>query len=120
MLTFTIFLNIIEISNICTNFRLQNLQTRALLCVNNMLASLPLENLGGVNGVYKIWVEAGKLVFKQNSDAILLESATAVMRASLDKIKLRENGSTSGTVLFSDLAVSDLEVNSSYFNFEYS
>ncbi|KAI8438557.1 hypothetical protein MSG28_011021, partial [Choristoneura fumiferana] len=90
--------------------KLQNLQTRSLLCVNNMLASLPLDNLGGVNGVYKIWVEAGKLVFKQNSDAILLESATAVMRASLDKIKLRENGSTNGTVLFSDLAVSDLEM----------
>lgn len=89
--------------------KLQNLQTRSLLCVNNMLSSLPIENLGGVNGVYRLWVEAGKMVFKQNSDAVLLESATAVMRASLDKIKLRENGNTDN-VLFSDLAVSDLEM----------
>ncbi|XP_063395183.1 HEAT repeat-containing protein 3 [Cydia fagiglandana] len=89
--------------------KLQNLQTRSLLCVNNMLSSLPIENLGGVNGVYRLWVEAGKMVFKQNSDAFLLESATAVMRASLDKIKLRESGNTDN-VLFSDLAVSDLEM----------
>lgn len=75
-----------------------------------MLSALPIENLGGVSGVYKIWVEAGKLVFKQSSENVtLLESATAVMRAALDKIKFRENGNTDCN-LFSDLALSDIEV----------
>ncbi|KAM3967829.1 HEAT repeat-containing protein 3 isoform 2-T2 [Aphomia sociella] len=90
--------------------KLQNLQTRALLCINNMISSLPTDSLGGVNGVYKIWVDAGKLVFKQNSENLnLIESATAVMRASLDKIKLREN-KDSQCNLFSDMALSDIEI----------
>ncbi|XP_034830522.1 HEAT repeat-containing protein 3 [Maniola hyperantus] len=91
--------------------KLHNLQTRALLCINNMLLSLPIENLGGVNGVYKIWVDAGKLVFKQNSENLnLLESATAVMRAALDKIKLKDNEKPTDCNLFSDLALSDIEI----------
>jgi hypothetical protein len=86
-------------------------QTRALLCANNMLATLPIDSLGGVNGVYKIWVDVGKLVFQQKCDNLnLLESATAVMRASLDKIKLRENGNVNECNLFSDMALSDIEV----------
>lgn len=72
---------------------------------------MPIENIGGVNGVYKIWVDAGKLVFKQTTaNLTLLESATAVMRAALDKIKFRENGNTSTVELFNDLALTDLEV----------
>ncbi|PZC79107.1 hypothetical protein B5X24_HaOG216796 [Helicoverpa armigera] len=91
--------------------RLLSLQTRALLCINNLLSTLPIENLGGVNGVYKIWVDTGKLVFKQDADNLnLLESATAVMRAALDKIKFRENGNTNDCSLFSDLALSDIEI----------
>lgn len=74
-----------------------------------MLSSLPIDNLGGVNGVYKIWVDAGKLVFQLNSDNLnLLESATAVMRAALDKIKFQNNGHECN--LFSDLALTDIEV----------
>ncbi|XP_013191284.2 HEAT repeat-containing protein 3 [Amyelois transitella] len=90
--------------------KLHTLQTRALLCVNNMLSTLPLENLGGVNGIYKIWVDAGKLVFQQTSDNHnLLESATAVMRAALDKIKITEGGNINDCNLFSDMALSDIE-----------
>lgn len=91
--------------------RLHNLQSGALLCINNMMSTVPIENLGGVNGVYKIWVDAGKLVFKQCAENLtLLESATAVMRAALDKIKFRENGNKSGHDLFKELALSDIEV----------
>lgn len=76
-----------------------------------MLSTLPIDSLGGVNGVYKIWVDAGKLVFKQNSDNLnLLESATAVMRAALDKIKFKENGNVNDCNLFSEMALSDIEV----------
>lgn len=82
-----------------------------------MLATLPIENLGGVNGVYKIWVDTGKLVFKQDSENVnLSESATAVMRAALDKIKFRENGNTGDSSLFSELALSDIEVSHTYSN----
>lgn len=92
-------------------FRLHNVQTRALLCINNMLSTLPIDSLGGVNRVYKIWVDAGKLVFQQNAENVnLLESATAVMRASLDKIKVKENGDINGCNLFSDMALTDIEV----------
>lgn len=78
-----------------------------------MISTLPIENLGGVNGVYKMWIDAGKLVFKQSSQNLtLLESATAVMRAALDKIKFRENGNTSRHDLFKELALSDIEVSS--------
>ncbi|CAG4978619.1 unnamed protein product [Parnassius apollo] len=91
--------------------KVHTLQTRALLCVNNMISSLPVENLGGVNGIYKIWVVAGKLVFKQNTDNLyILESATAVMRAALDKIKFRENGKSGQCDLFRDLSLSDIEM----------
>lgn len=88
-----------------------SLQSGALLCINNMLSALPIEHLGGTNGVYKIWVEAGKLVFKQNSDNMtLLESATAVMRAALDKIKFAQNGNKDLDNLFKEIALSDIEV----------
>ncbi|XP_026319667.1 HEAT repeat-containing protein 3 isoform X2 [Hyposmocoma kahamanoa] len=91
--------------------KLYNLQSGALLCINNMISTLPIENLGGVNGVYKIWVDAGKLVFKQSAENLtLLESATAVMRAALDKIKFRENGNYSRLDLFKELALSDIEM----------
>ncbi|XP_045528350.1 HEAT repeat-containing protein 3 [Pieris brassicae] len=92
--------------------KIHNLQTRALLCVNNILMALPIDKLGGVNSVYRIWVDAGKLVFKQNSDNLnLVESATAVMRAALDKIKFRENGNINNdSGLFSDLALTDIEI----------
>ncbi|KAH9637671.1 hypothetical protein HF086_009339 [Spodoptera exigua] len=91
--------------------RLLSLQTRALLCVNNLLSTIPIDNLGGVNGVYKIWVDTGKLAFKQDSEnENLSESATAVMRAALDKIKFRDNGNSSDCNLFSDLALSDIEL----------
>lgn len=91
--------------------RLLSLQSRALLCINNLLSTLPIENLGGVNGVYKIWVDTGKLAFKQDPEnENLAESATAVMRAALDKIKFRDSGNSNDCNLFSDLALSDIEL----------
>ncbi|CAH2050454.1 unnamed protein product, partial [Iphiclides podalirius] len=91
--------------------KLLTLQTRALLCINNMISSLPLENLGDVNGIYKIWVDIGKLVFKDKTENLyILESATAVMRAALDKIKFRENGKAGDCDLFRDLSLPDIEM----------
>ncbi|KAJ8735590.1 hypothetical protein PYW07_007210 [Mythimna separata] len=91
--------------------RLLSLQTRALLCINNLISTLPIENLGGINGLYKIWVDTGKLAFKQDVESVhLSESATAVMRAALDKIKFRDNANSNVSSLFTDLALSDIEI----------
>lgn len=91
--------------------KLRNLQTRAFLCMNNMILSLPLELMGGINGIYKIWIEAGKLVFKQSSENLeLLESATAVMRTTLNRITSLNNIKPTESSLFSDLALSDIEL----------
>ncbi|XP_063822156.1 HEAT repeat-containing protein 3 [Ostrinia nubilalis] len=91
--------------------KLHNVQTRALLCINNMLSTLPIESLGGASRVYKIWVDTGKLVFQQNAENVnLLESSTAVMRASLEKLKVKENGDLNGCNLFSDMALTDIEM----------
>ncbi|KAL4712761.1 hypothetical protein ACJJTC_008058 [Scirpophaga incertulas] len=90
--------------------KVYTIQTRALLCVNNMMSTLPIDSLGGVNGVYQIWVEVGKLVFDQKSNrSTLMESATAVMRAALDRLKLKENANECST-LFSNMAMSDIEI----------
>lgn len=78
-----------------------------------MLSALPVENLGGMSGLYKIWTEAGKLVFNQNENNVnLSESATAVMRAALDKMKLNENGIAGDGSFFKDLRIEDIVVSS--------
>lgn len=76
-----------------------------------MLSALPIENLGGMRGLYKMWTEVGKLVFNQNEHNVnLLESATAVMRAALDKMKMNDNGNTSDDSFFKDLRMEDIMV----------
>ncbi|XP_050346672.1 HEAT repeat-containing protein 3 [Nymphalis io] len=92
--------------------KIHNLQARALLCMNNLLLGLPTDYLGGINGIYRFWVEAGKLAFKQNSKNLdLLEAATAAMRAALNKItNVNRVKIASESNLFSDLALSDIEI----------
>ncbi|XP_046962167.1 HEAT repeat-containing protein 3 [Vanessa cardui] len=92
--------------------KIHSLQVRALLCMNNLLLGLPTDYLGGINGIYRFWVEAGKLAFKQNSKNLdLLEAATAAMRAALNKItNINRNKPASESNLFSDLALSDIEI----------
>ncbi|XP_050681305.1 HEAT repeat-containing protein 3 [Leptidea sinapis] len=91
--------------------KLKNVQTKALLGVNNMLLTLPVDKLGGIDGIYKIWVDCGKLVFKDNvKNNIFLESATAVMRTALDKIKFRGNGNIQNSSIFNNMALSDIEI----------
>lgn len=94
-------------------FRYYLVQSRALLCTNNFIENIPIENLGGHQALYKVWIETGKLVFKtaDNVDNIeVLESATAVMRAALDKLKSDKLQSNGAIDLFSDISVNDLSV----------
>ncbi|XP_012263420.2 HEAT repeat-containing protein 3 [Athalia rosae] len=64
------------------------LRCRAFLCLNNLISSLDVDGLGGVDNLYRMWVEIGKVVFKEANpnDIELLESATAAMRAALQKL----------------------------------
>ncbi|XP_015593716.1 HEAT repeat-containing protein 3 [Cephus cinctus] len=64
------------------------LRCRAFLCLNNLLSNLDIEGLGGVENLYRMWLEIGTLVFKtvDPNDIELLESATSAMRAALQKL----------------------------------
>lgn len=92
------------------------MQSRALLCMNNFIENLPIEVLVGYESVYKIWVESGNMVFKIShnmSNINILESATFVMRAALDKLKsnlFQSNNASNITNLFNGLSTNDLQV----------
>lgn len=48
-------------------FRLSLLRSRAFLCLQNMLAVMDLEELGGCDDLYNMWLETTKLVFEKTS-----------------------------------------------------
>lgn len=92
------------------------MQSRALLCMNNLIENLPTEIVVGYESVYKIWVESGNMVFKMTHNMIninILESATFVMRAAIDKLKnnlFQSNNAANITNLFNGLSTNDLQV----------
>jgi hypothetical protein len=47
------------------NFRLSTLRCHALLCLNNLLAGLDVQDLGGPSNIYQMWLSIGSLIFKQ-------------------------------------------------------
>jgi hypothetical protein len=47
------------------NFRLLTLRCHALLCLSNLVAGLDIQDLGGANNVYQMWLNIGLLIFKQ-------------------------------------------------------
>ncbi|KAG7210771.1 hypothetical protein KM043_012265 [Ampulex compressa] len=81
------------------------LRCRAYLCLNNLMSSLETDSLGGVESLYKMWLEIGAVVFKEvnPNDIELLESATAAMRASLQKL------SESKANIFDRLTIEDIQ-----------
>lgn len=97
-------------------FSYQTMQSRALLCMNNLIENLPTEIVVGYESVYKIWVESGNMVFKMTHNMIninILESATFVMRAAIDKLKnnlFQSNNAANITNLFNGLSTNDLQV----------
>ncbi|KAK2577271.1 hypothetical protein KPH14_003408 [Odynerus spinipes] len=64
------------------------LRCRAYLCLHNWISSLDIDTLGGAENLYSIWCQIGTVVFKEANmnDIELLESATAAMRATLQKL----------------------------------
>ncbi|XP_076755593.1 HEAT repeat-containing protein 3 [Xylocopa sonorina] len=68
--------------------QMHTLNCRAYLCLNNLMMNLEIDALGGVENIYRMWMEMGKVVFKdaKSNDIELLESATAAMRADIQKL----------------------------------
>ncbi|GAB6032734.1 hypothetical protein CHUAL_011604 [Chamberlinius hualienensis] len=63
------------------------LQSRALLCFNNLVSSIDAEGLGGGMKLYTIWLELGKVIFQtKNLDAEVIEASTAAMAAVIKKL----------------------------------
>lgn len=88
------------------NNRLSLLRSRAFLCLQNLLAVMDLEELGGCSDLYNMWLETTKLVFEKikSTDLQLLEAATSVMRAAVQRLAQAK------ATQFTSLSSSDLEI----------
>ncbi|KAK3913982.1 HEAT repeat-containing protein 3 [Frankliniella fusca] len=86
--------------------RVNLLRRTAFLCLQNLIAVLDLEELGGCNDLYNMWLETTKLVFQKTKadDLSLLEAATSVMRAAV--LRLAQAKATQ----FSSLNADDLQI----------
>ena len=65
---------------------LNTLRTRAFLCLNNLVGSLGVDDLGGVDRLFHTWTELGKLCLESDGSAELKESASSAMRAIVHKL----------------------------------
>lgn len=63
------------------------LRTSLLLCIQNFCDVLSLEDLGGANAVYTVWLELGQQVFQGEQESDVIEACTALMRATLNHLK---------------------------------
>ncbi|KMQ92792.1 heat repeat-containing protein 3-like protein [Lasius niger] len=65
-----------------------DIRCAAYLCQNNLLSNIEIDVFGGVDNLYRKWLEIGTVVFKDvtSNDIELLEAATAAMRAILQQL----------------------------------
>ena len=78
---------------------LNTLRTRAFLCLNNLVGSLGIDDLGGADRLFHTWTELGKLCLESGpaaaaegaAGAELKESASSAMRAIVHKLAENEN-----------------------------
>lgn len=66
--------------------KLRTLQVRALLCLQNMISALDLNDIGGSDLMYQTWVNLGTMVFRNTCEDSMLEAATGAMRAIMEKL----------------------------------
>ncbi|XP_043258219.1 HEAT repeat-containing protein 3 [Colletes gigas] len=85
--------------------QMHTLNCRAYLCLNNLISSLEIDVLGGMENIYRMWVDIGTVVFKDANpnDIELLESATATMRAVLQRL------SEGKPNIFNQLTLADIQ-----------
>ena len=72
---------------------LSTLRSRAFLCLNNLIAVLSVEDLGGLNDLFQVWSKLGNLCFNKSGNGVdseegndLVEAATSAMRAVTQKL----------------------------------
>ncbi|CAD1473283.1 unnamed protein product [Heterotrigona itama] len=85
--------------------QVHTLKCTTYLCLNNLISSLEVDALGGVENIYRMWMDIGTTVFKDTNpnDIDLLESATAAMRAAIQKL------SEEKTNIFNQLTLADIQ-----------
>ncbi|GAB1859313.1 HEAT repeat-containing protein 3 [Camponotus japonicus] len=82
-----------------------DIRCAAYLCLNNLLSSIEIDVFGGIDNLYRKWLEIGTAIFKDvtSNDIELLEAATAAMRAILQQLaEVRAN-------VFKQLTVDDCQ-----------
>ncbi|XP_031829629.1 HEAT repeat-containing protein 3 [Nomia melanderi] len=85
--------------------QMHTLICRAYLCLNNLVSYLEIDAFGGLENIYRMWLNIGTVVFKdaKPNDTELLESATAAMRAILQRLsEVKPN-------IFNQLTLVDLQ-----------
>ena len=63
------------------------LQTKACLCLNNIVEALTIEDLGGSEELFGVWLKLRDLSLASNDQSEhVLEASTSVMRATTQKL----------------------------------
>ncbi|XP_071540562.1 HEAT repeat-containing protein 3 [Panulirus ornatus] len=67
--------------------KLSALRTRSLVCIQNMISVLDINDIGGTELLYSTWVNLGSTIFRNTcTDNGLLEAAAGAMRAIMDRL----------------------------------
>lgn len=84
---------------------LLNVQSRALLCVNNLTSCMEVDELGGAAKLFQLWIELGKLTFMQTAEAesSSLEASTSAMRAVVQKLAESKCRQFADRIMLADL-----------------
>ncbi|KAG8224668.1 hypothetical protein J437_LFUL005110, partial [Ladona fulva] len=68
--------------------RLNTLRSRSLLCLHNVIASLPEEDFSGFASIPTLLEKLVNIVFKEGTEnATIFEAASAAMRAAVERMK---------------------------------
>ena len=82
---------------------LSTLRSRSFLCLNNLFPVLNIDELGGGDQLFSVWMNLGKLSFGPDmKDMDLLEASTSAIRALTEKL-VERNSSTFASLTSQDL-----------------
>lgn len=85
--------------------KLKLLRVSCILCLHNLCNVMTLEDLGGAESIYQVWMQVGREVYQgaAKGDAHILEASTALMRATMEHLKKSPE-------LFAGMTEADLEM----------
>lgn len=86
--------------------RYETLQSRAFLCLSNIVTAFNVEEVGGGKELFDVWCNLAILAFQegQKSDQVL-EAATTSMRAIIRKLSLHNDDMVVSLLKVDDIAV---------------